>query len=108
MMKQKTLSLSGRLRKTIRRCMKLIWRPYLPHRRLLERSAGAVPTQIENVDRFYGVDVAAKSDNPQTTTSPTPEEKSKVEVDEDLFGGEDLGDIDEQLGDLALEEAGMS
>jgi len=74
----------------------------------LERSAGAVPTQIENVDRFYGVDVAAKSDNPQTTTSPTPEEKSKVEVDEDLFGGEDLGDIDEQLGDLALEEAGMS
>ena len=73
----------------------------------LQRCEGAVPTQAENVDRFYGVEVdksAAPTDQKETAA------KAKVEVDEDLFGDEDidLGDIDEQLGDLALEEAGMS
>ena len=39
----------------------------------------------------------------------SPKTENNVEIDEDLFGGEcDLDDLDEQLGDLALEEAGMS
>jgi len=75
----------------------------------LKRSEGAVPTQVEMVDRFYGVEVdGSKAATP--TDQKEKVEKAKVEVDEDLFGDEDidLGDIDEQLGDLALEEAGMS
>ena len=31
-----------------------------------------------------------------------------VKVDEDLFGDDDLDDIDAELGDMALEEAGMA
>ena len=80
----------------------------------LQRSAGAVPTAAENIERFYGVEAApvpgSSGDKPEETKE-TAEKKpdANVEIDEDLFGGEcDLDDLDEQLGDLALEEAGMS
>lgn len=80
----------------------------------LQRSAGAVPTTAENIERFYGVEAApvpgSSGDKPEETKE-TAEKKpdANVEIDEDLFGGEcDLDDLDEQLGDLALEEAGMS
>ena len=33
--------------------------------------------------------------------------KPALEVDEDLFGDDDLEDIDAELGDMALEDAGM-
>lgn len=70
----------------------------------VDRSKGWEPTQAEtlNSDRFA-----------EMATSPPSQEngaKENVEVDEDLFGDDDIdiGDIDEQLGDLAIEEAGMS
>ena len=54
--------------------------------------------------------------NTGKTSNPPPadasganvsEKEENVEVDEDLFGGDDLDDIDAELGDMALEDAGM-
>lgn len=93
----------------------------------LLRSKGAVPTSADN--RYdWGGDTAnqpviVSPGTEATTTAETTAEKAAepvsfspgnrfskelqaapaVEVDEDLFG-EDLGDIDAELGDLGLEE----
>jgi len=79
----------------------------------LLRSKGAIPTSADN--RYdWGGDTAnqpviVSPGTEATTTTETPAEKAvepaaaAVEVDEDLFG-EDLGDIDAELGDLGLEE----
>lgn len=79
----------------------------------LQRSAGAVPTAAENIERFYGVEASpapgSSSEKKEDKKPDSPKTENNVEIDEDLFGGEcDLDDLDEQLGDLALEEAGMS
>lgn len=50
---------------------------------------------------------AKKDDAVVPVVAAAPAEEN-LQVDEDLFGGEDFDDIDEQLGDLALEEAGMA
>ena len=79
----------------------------------LQRSAGAVPTAAENIERFYGVEASpapgSSAEKKEDKKPDSPKTENNVEIDEDLFGGEcDLDDLDEQLGDLALEEAGMS
>lgn len=69
------------------------------------------PTQAEtlNSDRFAHMDVTSSTQE-KPGTQENGNAKENVEVDEDLFGDDDIdiGDIDEQLGDLAIEEAGMS
>lgn len=82
------------------------------HQSLL-RSKGAIPTAAEN--RYYtpsldnpeqvaqAVADAAVSAEKQSSTPATPVET--LEVDEDLFGGDDLDDLDTELGDMALAES---
>ena len=100
-------------------------------------SSGAIPTETSYSERFDAVPTvpvpAVPVPEPAAAAVPEPvkpkkSEKSKksngkpapvieaavidasVEVDEDLFGDEDfdIDDLDEQLGDIAIEEAGMS
>lgn len=97
-------------------------------------SSGAIPTETSYSERFDTVPtVTVPVPEPAAAAVPEPvkpkkSEKSKksngkpapvieaavidasVEVDEDLFGDEDfdIDDLDEQLGDIAIEEAGMS
>ncbi|CAG5096910.1 Oidioi.mRNA.OKI2018_I69.XSR.g14841.t1.cds [Oikopleura dioica] len=77
----------------------------------LLRSKGAVPTSAENRycwggDSANKVVVVQEGTSETTTPAEKPAEPAPpaVEVDEDLFG-EDLGDIDAELGDLGLEES---
>jgi len=66
----------------------------------LHLSKGAIPSTV-NENRF---------DHLETTDKQPDEQKAPeadVKVDEDLFGDDDLDDIDAELGDMALEEAGM-
>ena len=51
-------------------------------------------------------DKAATSDATKTADA-SANAKPALEVDEDLFGDDDLDDIDAELGDMALEDAGM-
>jgi len=96
----------------------------------LHLSKGAVPSQV-NENRFDYLDAnaikvaedAAKAlaaeegkgdgdisaaDATTKTTEATSAAKPDLEVDEDLFGDDDLDDIDAELGDMALEDAGMN
>ena len=52
-------------------------------------------------------DKAATTDASATKATDASAAKPNVEVDEDLFGDDDLDDIDAELGDMALEDAGM-
>ena len=67
-------------------------------------SKGAVPSAA-NENRFDHIDPSeikqAKGDSPDS-------KNDNIEVDEDLFGDDDLGDIDAELGDMALDDAGMT
>merc|ERR1719173_182151 len=65
----------------------------------LHLSKGAVPSTV-NENRF---DHLEKIDTPKDEKAPDAD----VKVDEDLFGDDDLDDIDAELGDMALEDAGM-
>ena len=59
-------------------------------------------------DTAAGGEGAKSSDNtPGGDKGATDTAKTNVEVDEDLFGDDDLDDIDAELGDMALEDAGM-
>ena len=49
----------------------------------------------------------ATTDASATKATDASATKPNVEVDEDLFGDDDLDDIDAELGDMALEDAGM-
>lgn len=79
----------------------------------LLRSKGAIPTSADNRYDWGGntasQPIIVSPGTGATTTAETTSEKPAepaapaVEVDEDLFG-EDLGDIDAELGDLGLEE----
>lgn len=70
----------------------------------LHMSKGAVPSAA-NENRFDHIDPSeikqAKGDSPDS-------KNDNIEVDEDLFGDDDLGDIDAELGDMALDDAGMT
>lgn len=82
---------------------------------VLLRSKGAVPTSAEFRYDWGGESATNQpivistgtgaTTTAETTTREKPAEPAApaVEVDEDLFG-EDLGDIDAELGDLGLEE----
>merc|ERR1711935_757321 len=65
----------------------------------LHMSKGAVPSAA-NDNRFDHLEKG-----PEAKATPAPE--ANVEVDEDLFGDDDLDDIDAELGDMALNDAGM-
>ena len=52
-------------------------------------------------------DKAATSDATKMGDASAEVAKPALEVDEDLFGDDDLDDIDAELGDMALEDAGM-
>ena len=88
-------------------------------------SKGAIPSQVAE-NRFDYLDAAAlkvaedaakagetesgEGDKVATSDAKTGDAtatKPNVEVDEDLFGDDDLDDIDAELGDMALEDAGM-
>ena len=83
----------------------------------LHLSKGAIPSTV-NENRFDHLDKGDGKDlnlmfwayfSAATKAAPaatTPE--ANVEVDEDLFGDDDLDDIDAELGDMALEDAGMA
>ena len=47
--------------------------------------------------------ISAGDAKPSETKAPD----ASVAVDEDLFGDDDLDDIDAELGEMALEDAGM-
>ena len=85
-------------------------------------SKGAIPSQVAE-NRFDYLDAAAlkvaedaakageaeggEGDKASTAATDASATKPNVEVDEDLFGDDDLDDIDAELGDMALEDAGM-
>jgi len=95
----------------------------------LTHAGGAVPTETSYSERFDAVPTVtipdaipepkesgdkkakktAKSNGKAPSPTPTPAaaEAESFEIDEDLFGDEDIdiGDLDEQLGDLAIQEA---
>jgi len=66
-------------------------------------SKGAVPS-TSNENRFDHLDAKEVKQAAGAST----EVDENIEVDEDLFGDDDLGDIDAELGDMALDEAGMT
>lgn len=68
----------------------------------LHLSKGAVPS-TSNENRFDHLDAKEVKQAGDST-----EVDENIEVDEDLFGDDDLGDIDAELGDMALDEAGMT
>lgn len=88
----------------------------------LHLSKGAIPSQVAE-NRFDYMDAAAlkvaeeaaKAGEAEKGEKATGEAKAgdasaakpNLEVDEDLFGDDDLDDIDAELGDMALEDAGM-
>jgi hypothetical protein len=85
-------------------------------------SKGAIPSQVAE-NRFDYMDAAAlkvaeeaaKAGEVEKGEKATGEAKAgdasaakpNLEVDEDLFGDDDLDDIDAEVGDMALEDAGM-
>jgi hypothetical protein len=88
----------------------------------LHLSKGAIPSQVAE-NRFDYMDAAAlkvaeeaaKAGEVEKGEKATGEAKAgdasaakpNLEVDEDLFGDDDLDDIDAEVGDMALEDAGM-
>ena len=84
----------------------------------LHLSKGAIPSTV-NENRFDHLDkgdgnfnlkfkdlssISAKTAAPAAAATP----EANVQVDEDLFGDDDLDDIAAELGDMALEDAGMA
>merc|ERR1712131_244513 len=81
----------------------------------LHLSKGAIPSTVAE-NRFDYLDAAALKVAEDAAKAATSEAikagdasaaKPALEVDEDLFGDDDLEDIDAELGDMALEDAGM-
>ena len=82
---------------------------HLNPNRTPDTPAGEAPTAATaEAPKSETKEKTAKKDDAVVPVVAAAPAEENLQVDEDLFGGEDFDDIDEQLGDLALEEAGMA